>query len=244
MPIDILFVVIATTMIQSIFGVGVLLFGTPLLLLFGHNFFNALQILLPISIVINLLQLSKHYRLMDSDFVKNVLVYSVPFIVCFLFLLSLGKIHIGLIIGSFLILVALKDIFPPIKQTLHWLVTYEKIYLIVMGIIHGLTNLGGSLLTAIVHSKSYSKNEARATIAGCYSLFASFQLASLWIFHPAEQIHYADKLGLLLIAVIVSVFIEKIVYEELNNQRYVKLFASFLISSGLLLIWKALYLNS
>jgi hypothetical protein len=41
--------------IQSMFGAGVLLFGTPLLLLFGHEFVDVLVLLLPISIAINLL---------------------------------------------------------------------------------------------------------------------------------------------------------------------------------------------
>ena len=38
MPVDILLTVVATSAIQSIFGVGVLLFGTPLLLLLGIDF--------------------------------------------------------------------------------------------------------------------------------------------------------------------------------------------------------------
>ena len=43
MPADILLTVIATTIIQSVFGVGVLVFGTPILLLLGYDFINALR---------------------------------------------------------------------------------------------------------------------------------------------------------------------------------------------------------
>jgi len=50
---DILLVVIVTPVVQSLFGVGVLLFGTPLLLLPGHDFADVLAVLLPISISIN-----------------------------------------------------------------------------------------------------------------------------------------------------------------------------------------------
>jgi len=40
MPLDILITVAVSSFIQSIFGVGVLLFGTPLLMLQGYNFFK------------------------------------------------------------------------------------------------------------------------------------------------------------------------------------------------------------
>jgi uncharacterized membrane protein YfcA len=53
MPIDILLIVVSTSVIQSVFGVGVLLFGTPLLLLLGYEFVDALGVLLPVSIAIS-----------------------------------------------------------------------------------------------------------------------------------------------------------------------------------------------
>ena len=42
---------------QSIFGVGLLLLGTPTFLLIGYDFFEVLNILLPYSIVISYLQI-------------------------------------------------------------------------------------------------------------------------------------------------------------------------------------------
>ena len=41
----------------------------------------------------------------------------------------------------------------------------KRFTLIVMGVVHGLSNLGGSLLTAIVHHKNYEKDVARVTVA-------------------------------------------------------------------------------
>ena len=38
MPPEIMLTVAVTSVIQSLFGAGVLLFGTPLLLLFGYEF--------------------------------------------------------------------------------------------------------------------------------------------------------------------------------------------------------------
>ncbi len=84
MPVDILLTVVATSVIQSIFGVGVLLFGTPLLLLLGYGFVDALGVLLPVSIAISALQVLRHYEDVDAGFYKNVLIYSIPLVVLFL----------------------------------------------------------------------------------------------------------------------------------------------------------------
>jgi uncharacterized membrane protein YfcA len=145
MPVDILLTVILTTLIQSVFGVGVLLFGTPVLLLLGHDFVDALLVLLPISIAINSLQLLKHYRYVDIGFYKNVLIYSIPFVVLFLWIITSVKINISALVGGLLILVALKAISPAVDKALRPLFNYERTYLAIMGVIHGMTNLGGSL---------------------------------------------------------------------------------------------------
>jgi hypothetical protein len=176
MPVDILATLLLTTVIQSIFGVGILLFGTPLLLLLGYEFSYTLSVLLPISIAINILQVLKHYSYIDLKLYKNVLLYSIPFIVLFLFIISSIRLNIGLIIGVFLIFVALKSVSPRIETALKVMLRYEKLYLILMGIVHGITNLGGSLLTALAHEKNLPKNNTRATIAICYATFALFQL--------------------------------------------------------------------
>ena len=240
MPLDILLAVVATSVIQSIFGVGVLLFGTPILLLLGYDFLNALVVLLPISIAINLLQIIKHYRLIDIYFVKDVLRYTIPFVVLFLFIVTSGKFNIGVVVGCFLVLVALKDVVPRIQQSLKVMVKYERIYLVMMGVVHGLTNLGGSLLTAIVHGKSYPKDQTRVTIAVCYAMFATFQIITLTFLEANYAVKYADNVTLLQIGVIVFLLTEEVVYAHIDNEKYNRIFAAFLLASGLLLVYKSL----
>lgn len=239
MAIDILLTVLATSLIQSIFGVGVLLFGTPLLLLLGHDFVDALSILLPISIAINLLQLIKHHRHIDLDFYKKVLLYTIPLVVLFLFIGVSAKINLGLLVGAFLLFVALKNTFPSIEKSLEKLVKYERTYLAVMGLVHGLTNLGGSLLTAIVHGKGYDKDRARVTIAACYATFAVFQLITLFLMSQSFKLSYSEHASFLQIGVIVFLLTEEILYSEINNKRYSQVFAAFLLISGVLLIAKS-----
>ena len=237
---DILITVAVTTVIQSIFGVGVLLFGTPLLLILGYDFVQALYILLPISMTINLFQIVRHYEHIDTDFYTNILVYTIPFVVVFLFIVSSASINIGIVIGVFLLLVALKNYSPEVEQAVESLVEYEALYLVVMGIIHGMTNLGGSLLTAIVHSKNYEKHQTRVTIAIAYATFALFQLLTLWFGAASSEIIYSE-IGIYWgFALMTYVFSEETFYVALDNEKYTKIFALFLFVSGILLIGKSI----
>ncbi|GAB4271094.1 MAG: hypothetical protein Kow0065_20780 [Methylomicrobium sp.] len=239
MTVDILLVVIVTTVIQSIFGVGVLLFGTPLLLLLNYSFINALEVLLPISLSVNALQLIKHHRFIDKSVVVNVLKYSVPCIVVFLFFVTSARIDIGFLVGIFLIFVALKDVSGFVNAAVTKCVRYERVYFILMGVIHGLTNLGGSLLTALVHSKRYEKNQTRATVAVCYGVFAVFQLLTLlWVEHE-HLLAYENRIALLQVAVITFLLTEETLYTTICNEKYAKIFAAFIGISGGMLIWKS-----
>jgi len=240
MPVDILATLLLTTVIQSIFGVGILLFGTPLLLLLGYEFSYALSVLLPISIAINMLQVLKHYSYIDLKLYKNVLLYSIPFIVLFLFIITNIHLNIGLIIGAFLILVALKSVSPRVELALKAMLRYEKLYLILMGIVHGITNLGGSLLTALVHEQNQPKNITRATIAICYATFALFQLLTLYFIGYDDGMPYADNMLLLQTSVVIFLLTEEFIYKRIDNKKYTQLFAVFLALSGALLLLKSL----
>lgn len=239
MAIDVLFTIIVTTIIQSIFGVGVLLFGTPLLLLLGYNFINALVILLPISIAINSLQILKHYQHIDWVFYQKILLYTVPFIMFFLFIATTAKININFIVGIFLVFVALRSYATKINQMLKMMLKYERSYLATMGIIHGLTNLGGSLLTAIAHSKQYQKDTTRVTVAICYATFALFQIITLLFLTASYEFSYSENIAFLQVGVIVFLLTEEALYAHIDNQKYNKIFAAFLLISGVVLLAKS-----
>lgn len=240
MSLDILITIVVTSFIQSIFGVGVLLFGTPLLLLLGYEFIQAIIILLPISVTINLIQIAKDYRKVDFNFYKRILIYTIPFVVLFLFVVTRATINIGILVGIFLVFVAAKDRSRTVGKMIKLLLKYERVYLAIMGVIHGLTNLGGSLLTAIVHSKGYEKQITRVTVAVSYATFAVFQILTL-----AFSGHHIDirpsAIGAYLVAgVVIFIGTEKWVFMDLSNKNYTKYFAVFLFSAGLLLCLKSI----
>ena len=240
MALDILIIVVITSFIQSIFGVGVLLFGTPLLLLQGYSFIHAVIVLLPISVSINLIQIAKDYRSVDLGFYKRILVYTVPFVVIFLLVVTRFEINLGIIIGIFLLFVATKDYSLKVNKTVNFLVRYEKAYFMVMGIIHGLTNLGGSLLTAIVHSKEYEKHVTRVTVAVSYATFAIFQILTLLGSGYSVSARLSGIGVYLIVSIAVFTLTEKMVYVDIKNDSYTKYFAVFLFISGILLCVKSI----
>ena len=217
-----------------------MLFGTPLLLLRGYDFVQAVMVLLPISVSINLIQIAKDYQSADWGFYKKILVYTIPFVVIFLLVVTRLNINIGVIIGLFLLFVAAKDYSLKVNNVIKFLVRYEKVYLSIMGIIHGLTNLGGSLLTAIVHSKDYEKRITRATVALSYATFATFQILTLLVSGYRIDITFSG-IGIYLIAgITVFILTEKLVYMDIKNENYSKYFAVFLFLSGVSLCVKSI----
>jgi len=239
MTIEILLTVAVTSVIQSVFGVGVLLFGTPILLLFGYDFIYALTILLPISIVINTLQIVRHYEHIDKAFYTNILIFTIPFVVFFLLLVTRLNINIGFIVGIFLLFVALKSYSEDVERYLESMVEYEELYLAVMGVVHGLTNLGGSLLTAIVHSKNYPKDVTRVTVASAYATFAVFQILTLVLSVENLSVNVVEHGIYLTVGALVYIWTEEMFYVHIDNEKYAKIFAAFLFASGILLIFKS-----
>ena len=107
-----------------------------------------------------------------------------------------------------------------------------------MGILHGLTNLGGSLLTAMVFNKDLSKYETRSTIAICYAAFAFFQLFTIVFLFKDQAQNYELDYSFILIGVLAFIFCEKLIFIKINKQKYENLFSFFLFVSGASLIIK------
>ena len=239
MPLDILITVAVSSFIQSIFGVGVLLFGTPLLMLQGYNFFQAVIVLLPISLLINLSQIAKDHKRVNIDFYKKIIVYTIPFIVIFLAVLNEIKINIGLLISVLLLFVAAKDFSDRVNNFVNLVVRHERSYFILMGIVHGLTNLGGPLLTVAVHSKGYGKRTTRATVAASYATFATFQIVTLFFSNFDMDIKLSTIALSMSVGLTMFIVTEKIVYANIDSENYRRLFAAFIFLSGALLFVKS-----
>jgi len=231
-----LIVIIITSAVQSIFGTGVLLFGTPLLLLLGYDFKDALIILLPTSILISFFQVIKNMNKVDFKFYKKLLLITVPLICLFLFLTNINPININLFVGGLLVIISLKARIEAIESSIKYIIQYEPLYLMLMGIIHGITNLGGALLSAIVFSKDLSKESKRTTIAICYLTFAFFQI--LTIILTFNNNYAFNKMNLIywILGVSIFLFVEKYLYFRIDEKKYIIYSNGFLFVIGTVLI--------
>lgn len=228
-------IIVFISIIQSFFGVGVLLFGTPLLLLLEYPFLESLLILLPISMSINLIQIVKYYKDIDIDTYKSVLFLSIPFIIIFLFITSKSDININVIVGLFLILVASKEYISFFNIYLEKMFHFNKTFYILMGIIHGVTNLGGALLTTKVFTLDINKYQKRATIAISYITFALFQIITILFLDIKYQAFNLVYIG---IGIFVYFIIDWFAFNKIKEFYYNKLFSLMLTIIGLLLLVK------
>ncbi|MFP5195910.1 hypothetical protein PQ786_11180 [Alcaligenes faecalis] len=171
---------------QSLIGVGLLLFGTPTLLLLGMDFGEALTVLLPCSITINLCQLCNGLP-RNRKSIYRIMGVTLPMIFVGLVfsLQDLDTYWISIIVG--ITLVALGVIRISIKASSwlnHMVASYQIPYLAFMGLLHGLSNLGGGLLVAYASTLASEKNEIRSIVALGYFLFAATQLIVLFFSQP------------------------------------------------------------
>lgn len=241
MSLEIMLIVVVTAVIQSIFGAGILLIGTPVLLLLGYDFVDILIVLLPISLALNVMKMTKYHAHIDLELLRKVMWFALPPIAVFLFLVTHVRINIGLIIGPFLLFIAFKSISANVEQILDRLMAYEKVYLLTVGMVHGTSNLGGSLLTALIHHKHYPKDIARVTIAACYCSFAVVQLLTLAVFSSREiDIPLFGNIIYLLVAIVIFELIDETFFDRIEQDKYRYIFAGFLAFSGLVLITKTL----
>jgi uncharacterized membrane protein YfcA len=171
--------IIALATVQSLFGVGLLVFGTPTLLLLGLPFDQVLLLLLPCSIVVSALQVATSGGLSLDPFRRQFLVYTCPaLLVATAVALQVGSPRgIRLLVGVMLLVTAAIRLIRPAHDILGRAVrTHLHPLLVALGLLHGASNLGGGILSVIVGTTFGPKSDARRQIAFCYGIMASLQL--------------------------------------------------------------------
>lgn len=228
--------IIVYSTVQSIFGVGLLVFGTPTMLLAGYDFQSTIAFLLPSSMLISLMQVhagKKHLQKFKSHF----LVYSVPFIVLGLaaILTNIVELEIKVLVGGMLVVSAMIRTTRGLQSLLsRFLTKYTKLYLMLMGLIHGLSNMGGGFLTVFITAVYEEKQTIRANIAYGYLVFAISQIAVLSVLNP-EVLSLKSVLfaGL---ALLTSRTVGNLVYLKSTNAVYQHLITAFIFTYGVILI--------
>jgi len=182
-------VIIALSLVQSFMGVGILLFGTPTLLLLGYTYVDTLALILPSSVFISALQ--TYYGFEHIKNKQNVLIYTLPFLIVGLTLIILFEVSLDLkkIVGIMLILVGLIRLSNVIKNFLSaFILKHKKIYCMIMGAVHGVSNMGGGMLVLLMNSEYKTHKEFRTNVAFVYLLFGVVQLSILLFISPSSMV--------------------------------------------------------
>jgi uncharacterized membrane protein YfcA len=223
--------------IQSIFGVGILLFGTPTLLLLEYSYSETLWILLPCSVTISLIQVVNGYKLIEAK--KRAIYLVIPTLVLFLALVVTyaNGINMTRIVGVLLLLIGIIRFSNKLQALLSSMVKrHIQIYYIIIGVVHGVSNMGGGPLS-IIMSTIYSKKEViRANVAFVYLILAIFQLIVLSTISNA--ILRNEVLWLIPISMVSYIFTSKFISLKVNDRKYAFVLNLMVLVYGVLAIIK------
>lgn len=228
-------VVVVFATVQSLFGVGLLVFGTPTLLWLGYSFESTIAVLLPASITISFLQVraGKNYI---GQLKKEILIYCVPFIVLGLTLvLTVHAVEMKLLVGIMLVSTAFMRCHKKTQQYLsNALKRRRKLFMMVMGMVHGLSNMGGGLLAVLVSSMHTEKDTIRVNIAYGYLIFAAVQIIVLAVVNPS--VFSVNCVIFALISLLTYGTIGHVLYLKSSKAVYQQLITLCVLAYGVVLI--------
>ncbi len=232
--IEVLFISLFS-LIQSIFGVGLLLLGTPTFLLLGYNYFEVLNILLPYSILISVLQIIFNKDKM-LGFGLQILKYSIPTLILGLIIVNylLENINFLFFISFVLITFSIINLMNLRKE--RFKIKNLNIALIMLGLVHGLSNLGGTLLSIIASNVNKDKFLIRNNIATGYFLFASFQILVVNVFFVRMNFEYLQFLWIPILIYFTSQFI----FKKIKNILFYKILNLFTLIYGVYIFFSNL----
>lgn len=237
MEIYLIFIIALFSIVQSIFGMGLLVFGTPTLLLMSYPFGEVLSILLPPSLTISAIQF---YQLdkPKKAYVRDLLICCLPvlFVTLAWTFIYDQKINLHMLIAGILIFTALSRFSTHISSRVQTFITrYSRSYLFIMGAVHGLSNMGGSLLSAYAVSKHNYKKEVLSCIVTGYLLFGSVQLNTLSALNVLDvSVTTIISCG---VAATVYLSIGNRIFKSMNEHFYQHAFSVFmLLYAGLMIV--------
>jgi len=225
------------SIVQSIFGVGLLLFGTPTLLLLEYSYSETLWLLLPCSVTISLIQVVNDYKLIEAK--KKAIYLVIPTLVLSLALTVTyaDGINITKIVGILLLLIGIIKFSSKLQALLGSMVKKQiQVYYIIIGVVHGVSNMGGGPLS-ILMSTIYSKKESiRANVAFIYLILAIFQLAVLSIISNTSL--KSEVMLLIPISLASYVFTSKFISSKVDDKKYTFILNMMVLVYGMLAVLK------
>ena len=185
--IEPLIIVVFCTVIQNIFGVGILVFGTPILLSLDYDLMTTLGILLPSSLLVSLIQIS---TIKNAGFPStNALIQSVCGVVLGAFLLLYFSVPLSVYVVTAvaMLLAGGLRLNLELRDRVYRLLTNPSLnFHFSNGIFHGFSNLGGILLVLRNNLGHDSKNQSLMNTASVYLIYVLSQISVLCLLGNVE----------------------------------------------------------
>tara|TARA_B100000579_G_scaffold433805_1_gene453300 strand:- start:42 stop:800 length:759 start_codon:yes stop_codon:yes gene_type:complete len=221
-----IFLIVFLVILQSVIGVGILVLGTPIFLIFNYSIPEIMYFLLPISILTSFFNLSFFYFFKNNNFRKKFEISNYKlFLYCslsiffgLLFLSIFEKFLNFNLIVAFIILLTIFIKYKYKKIIRSFSSKYKKIILSFISFIHGITNSGGTLLSIFfIMEKQNDKEFSRYSTTIFYLILASLQyLILVIVFFDNYYFNFSiSKLFLILAGVIVGNLIISIIKERI-----------------------------
>jgi hypothetical protein len=228
--------VVLLSAVQSVFGVGLLVFGTPMLLLLGLPFSQVLMLLLPCSITVSALQVATTGGFKLDPMRRRFLVITVPAVgIATLAALTWGSpSHIRLVVGAMLIVSALLRVGGARRGFDAGVQRHQGPLLLLLGLVHGASNLGGGLLATLVGASYQESVMVRRQIAFCYGAMASIQI--LVLLSSGDRAVSAMSLVLPLLAAATYFSVGQRVFRRAGHFGYQFALSVMIFGVGMLLV--------
>tara|TARA_B100001093_G_scaffold472125_1_gene494958 strand:- start:6889 stop:7620 length:732 start_codon:yes stop_codon:yes gene_type:complete len=230
------FVILFLIIFQSIFGIGLLVFGTPTLMILGYQYSDILSVLLPISCSISLIQIITAQKHDVKKFTIEFIKFSLPGIIIFLpiVILFISNFYLNFLIAVIMIILSFISIFK-FKMTQVKKAISNKIILFFIGSIHGVSNLGGGFISIFSSKYFYGdKFKVRKAIAIAYLLFGITQILVLNIINVFTINKY---ILYYIIFALLSFYISNLLFKKINFINYSRILYLIVLIYGFAYIY-------
>jgi hypothetical protein len=147
------------------------------------------------------------------------------------------KINIDILVGGVLLFSALVRLSPTFRAKVKQLLSKnERLFVVVMGSVHGLTNMGGALLALYASSTQEGKLEIRTTISRYYLAFGLIQLSALAVLKFNALSLYGFVAAPL--ALFVYLVVGSLIFKKTSSFTYERLVTFFIAAYGVIVLTK------
>jgi len=230
------YLIIILIIFQSIVGIGILVVGTPLFLLLNYEILEIMSFLLPLSIVTSFMNLffiqvfnkNKLKFYLNANIKKYFFLFCLPGIFLGIYLIKNFQNYLNfelLVASIILISLFVKYKYEHLIKNLSDF--YSKIVLILIGVIHGISNSGGTLLSLFLISGSVDKKDQLRFIITYYYFFLALLQYLIFSYFFQQFMNLDQVVYILLLVFIGSIlgnFLCKII-DEIIFKRSVQIIA-------------------